>query len=55
MALPRSNAKVARFGVELVILDALKIAYNSSGHQEYLDAFHNMRDLTIALMNRPAD
>lgn len=43
MSLPWSGAPTAKYELEMAFLDALKIAYASQGHPQYLAAFHSLR------------
>jgi hypothetical protein len=43
LTLPWSKAAIASFRLEMAFLDALKIAHASQGHQQYLDAFYDLR------------
>jgi len=43
LSLPWSNAAISKFKVEMAFLDALKIAYASQGHPQYLEAFYELR------------
>jgi hypothetical protein len=45
IALPWSGAPIAAFRMEVVILDALKMAYAAHGHAQYLEAFHRARSM----------
>lgn len=46
--LPRTSAPIAGFAQETLELDALKHAHLSLGHPEYLDAYFELRQRTIA-------
>ena len=43
MSLPWSRSPLAGFRLEMAFLDALKIAYASQLHPQYLEAFHELR------------
>lgn len=45
-ALPRSQSRVSGLGDELLIADALKMAYGATGQAEYLNAFGAYRQAT---------
>ena len=53
MSLPWSKAPTAQFQLEMAFLDALKIAYASQGHPQYLDAFHRLRQVVNQWMQAP--
>jgi hypothetical protein len=53
MSLPWSNAPTAKFQLEMAFLDALKIAYASQGHPQYLNAFHSLRQVVSQWMAPP--
>jgi hypothetical protein len=42
--LPPSKAIISSFTLELIILDALKIAYNTVQHPQYATAFAEVRE-----------
>ncbi len=41
--LPWSGSPLGQFRLEMIFLDALKLAYAREGHQQYLAAFHDLR------------
>ncbi|QJR09710.1 hypothetical protein DSM104443_00760 [Usitatibacter rugosus] len=43
LSLPWSTSPIARFPMEMAVLDALKVAYSAQGHPEYLAAFAQLR------------
>ena len=45
LSMPWSKAPIARFRLEMAFLDALKIAYASQKHPQYLDAFYRLRQV----------
>lgn len=45
MSLPWSQSPLTQFRLEMAFLDALKIAYNSRGHPQYLESFHRLRQI----------
>lgn len=53
IALPWSSAPTAKFPLEMAFLDALKIAYSSERHPQYLDAFHRLRQAIIQQLQQP--
>lgn len=53
ISLPWSNAPIARFQLEMAFLDALKIAYASQQHPQYLDAFLQLRQVIGRWLERP--
>jgi hypothetical protein len=53
LSLPWSKAPTAQFQLEMAFLDALKIAYSSQGHPQYLDAFHRLRRVIRQWMQAP--
>ncbi|CAN0261938.1 unnamed protein product, partial [Phaeothamnion confervicola] len=53
LSLPWSNAPTAKFRLEMAFLDALKIAYATQGHPQYLEAFHGLRGVVSGWMQPP--
>lgn len=45
--LPRASSPAARLGDELLIADALKLAYCTTGQPDYLQAFHSVRQAAV--------
>jgi len=43
LSLPWSTSPIAKFPMEMAVLDALKVAYRVQGHPEYLAAFAQLR------------
>lgn len=43
MSLPWSQSPLTRFRLEMAFLDALKIAYRSHAHPQYMESFHSLR------------
>jgi len=46
--LPNANSYAARYPDDLLLMDALKIAYNTQGYPEYLSMFTQMQDSIVA-------
>jgi hypothetical protein len=54
MSLPWSHSPLTQFRLEMAFLDALKIAYNSRAHPQYMESFHRLRQvLTESLQQTP--
>lgn len=47
MLMPFTNAGVARFPNELVLLDSLKIAARDTGHGQYLNIYYQLRNILM--------
>ena len=45
MGLPWSQSPLSRFRLEMAFLDSLKIAYAAEGRPQYLEAFHELRQI----------
>lgn len=53
LSLPWSGSPLGRFRLDLTFMDALKIAYRSQGHPQYLAAFHELRKLVDQALQDP--
>ena len=51
--LPFSDLRLDNVAFELIVLDALKLAYNGTGYAHYVDAFRKLRELVASKLEYP--